>query len=855
MALQEEEKAEVARGAVRVLQQKISGLISIMLWRLGRPFASEKGLTPEMHKERRIIVRSGAFDSRWYLHQYPDVRKAKVDPLLHFLRFGAQERRNPHPAFDTGWYLSQYPDIRAAGVNPFAHYLGVGAAEGRSPNPELMADAPSLEAFLALGRAGAPGDSAAAREEPEEDEADAGRVYANADRWYSEDNPDLSIIILNWNKSALTKRCLRALWEHTAGLFYEIVVVDNGSRSAEAERLAAMLAAVGGARFRLIRLQVNRFFGEGNNIGVEQARGRYIVFLNNDAFATPGWLEPLVETLEQDAGVGAVGPKFVFPDGRLQEAGALIEANGVARQLGRGGDPADPQFNRPRDVHYCSAACLLMRKSVFEQALGFDLCWEPAYYEDSDLCLKIILMGLRIRYCPQSTIVHIENATSGDRSHDLKLGNIVELNRIKFVQRWGGWLAAGGPEDGPIRLVPARTRPRGSAEKRPAKRAAPRPAAAIYTPYSLIPGGGERYLLTIAEALQARHAVTLLTPDPYSRLRLLTLAREFGLDLEEIALATPPGAGEDSAGRAPEPRFDLFIAMANEIAPPLAGLGRRNLFHCQFPFPAPPAELQRRARFWDGYEQIIVNSGFTRWHALRSLREAGLSARPVRVIAPPVDLIGPGAAGPSPDAGAGSLAKTSSIIHVGRFFAGGHCKRQDFLITSFRALLPKLDRNAELHLAGALHPEARHRDYLLGLQEMAKDLPVRFHINESPEALARLYRQSAVYWHATGVGADPDLEPEKCEHFGISVVEAMSAGCVPVVYDKGGPAEVVEHGRTGFHFSSAEDLVDCTRRLLVDREAPWVAQVATAAVQRASEFAKENFIRSWAELADGDPAP
>jgi hypothetical protein len=90
--------------------------------------------------DRRLILTSGLLDRDWYLGRYPDVRKSSIDPVRHYLQYGAAEGRDPGPLFDTRWYLQQYPDVRAAGVNPLVHYLRHGATEGRNPNPLFDSD-------------------------------------------------------------------------------------------------------------------------------------------------------------------------------------------------------------------------------------------------------------------------------------------------------------------------------------------------------------------------------------------------------------------------------------------------------------------------------------------------------------------------------------------------------------------------------------------------------------------------------------------------------------------------------------------------------------------------------------------
>src|SRR5205814_250745 len=168
-------------------------------------------------------------------------------------------------------------------------------------------------------------------------------------------------------------------------------------------------------------------------------------------------------------------------------------------------------------------------------------------------------------------------------------------------------------------------------------------------------------------------------------------------------------------------------------------------------------------------------------------------------------------------------------------FTGGHCKRQDKLIEALRTLVtgPRAVP-AELHPAGSIHPEPEHRAYFLRLQKAAQGLPVHFHPNCSPQELTEPYRTSSVYWHATGLGADLEAEPHKAEHFGISVIEAMSAGCIPLVYAAGGPTETVAHGRTGYHFRSLAELCELTRQVLRQPAAETeVMRLAAAAAARA----------------------
>lgn len=123
------------------------------------------------------------------------------------------------------------------------------------------------------------------------------------------------------------------------------------------------------------------------------------------------------------------------------------------------------------------------------------------------------------------------------------------------------------------------------------------------------------------------------------------------------------------------------------------------------------------------------------------------------------------------------------------------------------------------------------------LVAQAAGLPVQFHVNASQETIAALYANSSVYWHAAGVGVDELQEPHRCEHFGISVVEAMSAGCVPLVFRLGGPAATVQHQVSGYVYGSQDELVDWTAQVLgQEPDDATVQQMRAAAVQASLKF-------------------
>jgi GT2 family glycosyltransferase len=258
--------------------------------------------------------------------------------------------------------------------------------------------------------------------------------------WYDAENPDVSIVIQTFNASELTKKCLSALSANTFGYRYEIIIVDNGSNGSAPEHVQA-LAAVD---YRMVYLQAEFNFGEGCNAGAQQAKGEYLVFLNNDVSVNFGWLNPLIETLNGYPDAGAAGARALHPDGGLQEAGAFVDSDGFSIQVGTDKPYHPEEETKIRIVDYCSAACLAIPKALFSRLGGFDPIFRPAYYEDADLCLRIAGAGKRVYCCPQSTVVHIKNSTARIVWSAEELKAVVESNRQRFLRRWGPWLRARG---------------------------------------------------------------------------------------------------------------------------------------------------------------------------------------------------------------------------------------------------------------------------------------------------------------------------------------------------------------------------------------------------------------------------
>jgi len=234
------------------------------------------------------------------------------------------------------------------------------------------------------------------------------------------------------------------------------------------------------------------------------------------------------------------------------------------------------------------------------------------------------------------------------------------------------------------------------------------------------------------------------------------------------------------------------------------------------------------------YQEIVSISEFTRrWVRRRWGRES-------HVIYPPVAFE------------TGGVQKEPLILSVGRFFDQrfGHSKKQIELVRAFRALVARGLPGWELHLVGSC--QQQHAEYLARVQAEARGLPVHFHIDASGRELRELYGRASIYWHAAGLGQSERRHPERLEHFGISTVEAMGAGAVPIVVGMGGQREIVQHDVNGYHFRSLEELIARTHVLASDPALR--RRLADAARRRAGEFSTERFAARVRALVDAAPS-
>ncbi len=238
--------------------------------------------------------------------------------------------------------------------------------------------------------------------------------------------PLCSVIIPVYNKASLTRQCLDALLaprrEKTE---FEIIVVDDAS----VDRTRQMLAEFDG-HIRILAHPTNSGYATSCNDAARVARSEWLLLLNNDTIPQSGWLDSLLAYAERNPQASAFGSKLLFPDDTVQHAGMVVCQDRFLRHI-YVGFPADhPAVNKSRRFKAVTAACMLVRRSLFMDMDGFDTTFLNGY-EDTDFCLRLGERGHEIHYCHESVLYHLECATR-DATTSLE-----HANEELYFKRWG----------------------------------------------------------------------------------------------------------------------------------------------------------------------------------------------------------------------------------------------------------------------------------------------------------------------------------------------------------------------------------------------------------------------------------
>lgn len=241
------------------------------------------------------------------------------------------------------------------------------------------------------------------------------------------ENPLVSIIIPVFNQFAYTYNCLKSIQKNSIGINYEVIVGDDNSTD-----LTKMIEKIVKG-IKVVHNEKNYQFLVNCNKISKLARGKYIVFLNNDTQVQRNWLETLVALMEREPQIGLAGSKLVYPNGLVQEAGGIVWKDATVLQYGNNRQPGEEELIVLREVDYISGASIIIRKELWEDIGGFDERFAPAYYEDVDLAFRVRESGYKVMYQPGSEVVHFESVTQSV-SKNKKQG--IEENRRKIIEKW-----------------------------------------------------------------------------------------------------------------------------------------------------------------------------------------------------------------------------------------------------------------------------------------------------------------------------------------------------------------------------------------------------------------------------------
>lgn len=341
----------------------------------------------------------------------------------------------------------------------------------------------------------------------------------------------------------------------------------------------------------------------------------------------------------------------------------------------------------------------------------------------------------------------------------------------------------------------------------------------IYNPYLDDMGGGEKYMLTVAACLAENNDVTIF----WDRKQDLDIVlQRFSIDISKVKLS--PNIFDTRVNlikRLLETnKYDAIIFLSDGSIPLV--LSKKLFIHFQQPILGAKSDIKTKIKL-SRVNKVFCNSYFSKEFVDRRFHTNSL------VIYPPVKL--------HPR----KVKKENIILNVGRFRVRNvgipDYKKQSTMVDEFKKMVKKGLEGWRLIIATGL--KRQDEKEFENMRRKARGYPVEFLINQTNEELWDIYSRAKIYWHATGYGEDLKRHPEFAEHFGISTVEAMGGGAVPVVFNAGGQKEIVEDNISGFLWNNLGELEE--RTLMLTRENKILETVSREAIKRARDFEGKRF--------------
>ena len=350
----------------------------------------------------------------------------------------------------------------------------------------------------------------------------------------------------------------------------------------------------------------------------------------------------------------------------------------------------------------------------------------------------------------------------------------------------------------------------------------------IFDPYLDDLGGGEKYMLSLAEYLSKEHDVYVFwnVKEDFAK-----ISERFSIDLSKIRLADNIFASKISLLKRliETKKFDVIIVLSDGSIP--LSLSKKLFIHIQQPIKMGLKNIKDKFKI-SRVNKVFCNSFYSKSYIDKCFGVNSL------VIYPPVEIK------------AKNVKKQNVILHVGRFrpkdvISGAEdYKKQGIMTEIFKEMVKSGLKNWKFILAVSIR---KGEEALFeALKKKTENLPIEFLVNETNDKLWDIYSIAKIYWHASGYGEDLIKHPEYAEHFGISTVEAMGSGAVPVAINCGGQKEIIENGKNGFLWNDLEELKDKTNNLINNPKL--LEQFSVEAVKRASIYNRQNFCSKIHEL-------
>lgn len=406
------------------------------LWQKGPELASSPYFAPDWYAARHELVRNA-------------IERGEVcNALHHYILHGEAEQFDPVPEYSETYYRAAYPDIDAAietgdMVSGYRHFIQYGVFELRRPRADIdllyyrdmnqqvredLNNGRSRDAFAHLRTIGLKANLVYCPPErlPDVDEPAAKQLFELKARnelalfarqridFTPRAAPVLAVVMVVYNKFELTLSALTALRGNFTGDI-ELVIVDNASTD-DTRRLETYLSGA-----KIIRNRENLGFLRACNQALETVTAPALLYMNNDVALGFNAIASALHRLTSAPTIGAVGGKIIRTHGRLQEAGSIIWKDGSTIGYLRDASPLAPEANFVRDVDYCSGVFLMCRTGLVKKLGGFDIGFQPAYYEEVDLCVRMIEAGWRIVYDPDVMVHHLEFGSAANTEASMAL--------------------------------------------------------------------------------------------------------------------------------------------------------------------------------------------------------------------------------------------------------------------------------------------------------------------------------------------------------------------------------------------------------------------------------------------------